>query len=215
VKPFALKYKYKIQFGFIDALTSKQTVEDMHLDTSPNANWPTFAIRDSTLNHRYLFSKEEQTMPNQQQLEGFLEAFFAKTLMRTIRSEPVPEEPQQFAIQTIVASTFDTLVLNNEKDVFLEYYTQSCGPCKVMAPEWEKLAILYKSHEEGREKVMIGKIDMELNDVPTDIRGAPWLLLYAAGRKDKPVLYLGKMVMEDMARFLRKEGTHGVDALSG
>lgn len=122
-------------------------------------------------------------------------------------------EPQQNAVQTIVGTTFDALVLDSNKDVFIDYYTQSCAPCKVMAPEWEKLAQLYKADSSGCNKILIGKMDAEANDVSEDIRGFPWLLLYPSGKKDNPVQYLGKRFAKEMALFVKEYGTHQVDVV--
>lgn len=215
IHPLAKQYRSRIQFGIVDAQVSKQIVEDMHLNSSPNAKWPTFAIRNPAMNHRFLFDRQGQTIPSQPELSEYLESFFNGSLRRDIKSEPAPEEPQHDAAQTIVGLTFDTLVLNNsDKDVFVEFYTQSCGPCKAMAPQWEKLAQLYKDDERGCQMVMIGKIDAEANDVPWDVRGYPWLLLYPAGKKDAPVQYIGNRTVEDMALFVKEYGTFGVDIMA-
>jgi protein disulfide-isomerase A1 len=212
IRPLALKYKNKIQFGTIDVQISQDIVEEMHLDTSPTAKWPTFAIREPILDHRYLFDKNGQTSPSEQELSSFLSSFFEGTLKRDIHSEPIPTS-QTTAVQNIVGLTFDSLVLETDKDVFVEFYTQTCAPCKAMAPQWEKLAQSFDNNVEGKKRVMIGQIDAEANDVPGDIRGFPWLLLYPAGKKDEPVLYSGKTTVEDMALFVKQQGTFGVDVL--
>lgn len=152
-------------------------------------------------------------MPTHQKLSDYLEAFFNGNLKRDIKSEPVPVEPQPDAVQTIVGSTFDVLVLDETKDVFVDYYTQSCAPCKVMAPQWQKLAQLFRDDKEGCQKVLVGKMDAEANDVSDDIRGYPWLLLYPSGGKDRPVQYVGNRTVEDMALFVKEHGTHGVDVV--
>lgn len=213
VRPFAVQYKDRIQFAFIDAQTSLDSVEDMHLNDSHDAHWPTFAIYDPAKGHRYLFDKKAQSMPTHQQLSDYLEAFFKGNLKRDINSKPVPVEPQPDAVKTIVGLTFDKLVLDETKDVFVEYYTQSCAPCKVMAPQWEKLAQLFKDDEEGCKKILVGKMDAEANDVSADIRGYPWLLLYPSSSKDRPVQYLGNRTVQDMALFVKEHGTHEVDAV--
>jgi len=213
IKPLAKRYRGRIQFGITNHEVSKQTVEDMHLDPSFKSNWSTFAIRQPSKDFRYLFDKQGQSMPSQQQLTQYLEDFFNGKLERSIKSEPVPEEPQQDAVQTIVGQTFDRLVLDSDRDVFVDYYTQWCGPCKVMAPAWEKLAQLFRADSEGSRKVMVGKIDAEANDVPDGIRGYPWLVLYPAGSKDKPIQYPGKRTVAEMANFVRDNGKYGIDVM--
>lgn len=85
------------------------------------------------------------------------------------------------------------MILNDTKDVLVEFYTPWCAPCKALLPEYEKLAELYR----GNDKVVIAKLDYENNDVPKgDIRGVPWFKLYRAGKKDEPVTYSGERRVE-------------------
>lgn len=46
-------------------------------------------------------------------------------------------------------------IVGKEGVVFVDFYANWCGPCKMLAPELEKLATLY----EGRAKVL--KIDVD------------------------------------------------------
>jgi len=61
-------------------------------------------------------------------------------------------------------------------------------------------------------KVTIAKVDATLNDVPDEIQGFPTIKLYAAGKKDSPIDYAGPRTVEDLAKFIRENGSHGVDA---
>ena len=229
-----------MQFGFVRHDTSDHIADHIDLETSDKGSWPAFAINDLGKNVRYFFDKAGQALPTQQEISEYVDRFFKGEVKRDVRSElaideldkgfrrlkageakskakqditsePVPNEPQPGPVQTIVGHTFKSLVLDSEKDVFVDFYTQWCGPCKVMAPQWEKLARLYSEDAEGSQKVLIGKIDAEANDVPDYVRGFPWLVLYPAGQKDEPIQYVGNRMVEPMANFVRDMGTHRVD----
>jgi protein disulfide-isomerase A1 len=63
-------------------------------------------------------------------------------------------------------------------------------------------------------KVTIAKVDATANDVPDDISGFPTIKLYAAGKKGEPISYQGSRTVEDLAEFIKENGSHGVDALA-
>jgi len=64
------------------------------------------------------------------------------------------------------------------------------------------------------DKVTIAKVDATLNDVPDEIQGFPTIKLYAAGKKDAPVAYQGARTVEDLAQFIKENGSHSVDSSS-
>ena len=60
-------------------------------------------------------------------------------------------------LQHATDETFEQLVLKNEKPVVVDFWAAWCGPCKMVAPEMEKLAEKY----EGRVDVV--KVDVDAN----------------------------------------------------
>lgn len=46
-------------------------------------------------------------------------------------------------IKNATDETFEALVLNNDKPVVVDFWAAWCGPCKMVAPEMEKLAAKY------------------------------------------------------------------------
>jgi len=63
-------------------------------------------------------------------------------------------------------------------------------------------------------QVTIAKVDATANDVPDDISGFPTIKLYAAGQKGAPIAYQGSRTVEDLAEFIKENGSHHVDALA-
>ena len=53
--------------------------------------------------------------------------------------------------------TFDALVLNSDKPVVVDFWAAWCGPCKMVAPELEKLAAKYDG------VVDVVKVDVDAN----------------------------------------------------
>ena len=61
------------------------------------------------------------------------------------------------SIQHATDETFEQLVLHNDKPVLVDFWATWCGPCKMVAPEIEKIAAKY----EGAVDVV--KVDVDAN----------------------------------------------------
>ena len=61
------------------------------------------------------------------------------------------------AIKVATDTTFEAEVLHNDKPVVVDFWAAWCGPCKLVAPEMEKIAEKY----EGAIDVV--KVDVDAN----------------------------------------------------
>lgn len=167
---------------------------------------PAFAIREPVKNLR--FPLNEPRGPLEDELEGFVQDFLDGKLLPTIKSEPIPEQGES-PLAHVVALNYQEIVLNEEKDVLLEFCIELCNPCRMLLPTLEQLARLYDLDTKLKSQVTIGTINVDANDIPERrIQGFPTLKLYPAGSKDTPVLYPGTRTLKDLADFIRDHGTH-------
>lgn len=60
-------------------------------------------------------------------------------------------------IQNVTDSTFQTVVLGSDRPTIVDFWATWCGPCKMVAPEMQKLADKYDG------KVNVVKVDVDAN----------------------------------------------------
>lgn len=136
-----------------------------------------------------------------------MDDFVAGKLEPSIKSEPVPKS-QDGPVTIVVAKNYKEIVLDDKKDVLLEFYAPWCGHCKALSPKYDELGGLFKDQA---DKVVISKVDATANDVPEEIQGFPTIKLFPAGKKDEPIDYSGPRTVEDLAAFVRDNGSNKVD----
>jgi protein disulfide-isomerase A1 len=112
---------------------------------------------------------------------AFVNEAIAGTYQGYKKSEPIPAANDD-AVKVIVGKTFEEIVFDKEKDVFVEFYAPWCGHCKKLAPVWDELGEVF---EDKAPHLVIAKIDATANSYPEtiDVRGFPTLIFFPADNK--------------------------------
>lgn len=201
LKSVAEKYKGKVNIGVIDAKTFGAHAANLNLKTD---KFPSFAIQEIQKNQKFPFDQEKELTADN--IAKFLKDFVAGKIEPSIKSEPIPES-QDGPVTIVVAKNYDDVVLDDKKDVLVEFYAPWCGHCKALAPKYDDLGTQY-ANSEFKDKVVIAKVDATANDVPDEIQGFPTIKLFPAGDKKNPVTYEGARTVEDLVKFIEEKGKY-------
>ena len=89
------------------------------------------------------------------------------------------------AIKTATDTTFEDVVLHNDRPVVVDFWAAWCGPCKLVAPEMEKLAAKYEG------AIDIVKVDVDANPGLSrafNILSIPTIAFFAPGKQPMGVV---------------------------
>ncbi|KAF4354007.1 probable protein disulfide-isomerase A6 [Cannabis sativa] len=107
------------------------------------------------------------------------------------------------SVVVLSSDNFDEVVLNNEKDVLVEFYAPWCGHCKSLAPIYEKVASAFKLDED----VVIANLDADkYRDLAEKygISGFPTLKFFPKGNKAGED-YDGGRDVDDFVTFINEK----------
>jgi protein disulfide-isomerase A1 len=158
---------------------------------------PGIVAEDRTNNKNYVFPEDKEVKAAD--LKAHLKGFTEGTLVATLKTQEEPAT-QPNAVYTLVGKSFERIVLDDSKDVFVEFYAPWCGHCKSLAPKYEQLAKGLAEHK----SIVIAQIDSTENDTPASVQGFPTLIFYPAGDKTNPVTYEGDRSVDAMHEFVIK-----------
>ncbi|KAL2316424.1 putative protein disulfide-isomerase C1F5.02 [Schizosaccharomyces pombe] len=193
-QPLAKKYQDTLRFAFLDAVRYGAVAKQMNVES----DWPAFVIANLESMLKYPFPTTELTA---KAMTKFVGDFVDGKLQPKIKSQPIPESQEDLVV--LVADNFDDIVMDETKDVLVEFYAPWCGHCKNLAPTYEKLAEEYSDDS----NVVVAKIDATENDISVSISGFPTIMFFKANDKVNPVRYEGDRTLEDLSAFIDKHAS--------
>jgi len=144
-------------------------------------------------------------LESDKEMRAFIEEFLAGKLKQHLLSADLPDDWDKNAVKVLVASNFDEVALDVEKDVLVEFYAPWCGHCKQLAPIYDKLGEKFADND----KIVVAKMDSTVNELEhTKINSFPTIKLYKKG-DNKIVEYNGERTLEGLSKFLESDGTYG------
>ncbi|XP_044492242.1 protein disulfide-isomerase like 2-1-like [Mangifera indica] len=106
-------------------------------------------------------------------------------------------------VVVLTADNFDVVVLDESKDVLVEFYAPWCGHCKNLAPTYEKVATAFKTEED----VVIANLDADkYKDLAEKygVSGYPTLKFFPKGNKAGED-YDGGRDLDDFVSFINEK----------
>lgn len=150
--------------------------------------------------HKYYFGQDFE----EKAFVKFAEGVVSGAIQPDYKSADIPtgEDAKDGDVVVVVGKNFDDIVLDEKKDVLVEAYAPWCGHCKSLAPVYRKLAKRFV----GVDSVVIAKFEATSNEHQlVKVEGFPSIMLFPAGKDQKPVVYSGDRSLKDMTQFLKKE----------
>jgi protein disulfide-isomerase A1 len=120
----ATKHKGVVNFATIDAKAFGAHAGNLNLQPD---QFPAFAIQETVKNQKFPFDQSNKI--DAKTVGKFLDDFVAGKVHPSVKSEPIPEK-QEGPVQVIVAHNYEDIVMEEDKDVLVEFYAPWCGHCK-------------------------------------------------------------------------------------
>eukprot|EP00826_Nyctotherus_ovalis_P057044 TRINITY_DN7792_c0_g4_i2.p1 TRINITY_DN7792_c0_g4~~TRINITY_DN7792_c0_g4_i2.p1 ORF type:complete len:314 (-),score=35.82 TRINITY_DN7792_c0_g4_i2:67-1008(-) len=147
--------------------------------------------------------KGEFTFPA---MKAFIEECRKGNYKRFYPSQPVPSS-NSGPVYRVVGSTFQSEVIDSDKDVILKFYDDYCPYCETLKPVYEEVAKSFNG------KVKFCEINGNVNDVEGHlIDKFPTVLVFLKGQKETPTEYEGELAVEPLLAFIEVQtGIHAED----
>jgi protein disulfide isomerase family A protein 3 len=196
----ASEFKRKLTFAVSDRHDFNHELEEYGLGDKKDVKDKPLVAAQSATGEKYPMT-DEFSIEN---LQKFAQAVLDGKIEAYMKSEPIPEDNDS-GVRVVVGKNFKDIV-NQDKDVLVEFYAPWCGHCKKLTPIFDELAEKL-ADEDG---VIIAKMDATANDVPPlfNVQGFPTLYFAKKDQKTSPVQYQGGRELDDFIKYLARESTN-------
>jgi protein disulfide-isomerase A1 len=137
----------------------------------------------------------------------YVNEFLDGKLKAALKSEaPVPADTAG-PVTILRGESFNDIVMNNDKDVFVEFYAPWCGHCKKLTPIWDELGEKFAAND----NVVIAKMDSTANEIDVEgvaVKGFPTLFWFKGDDKAHPVAYQGARELDDLEAYVNANSKH-------
>jgi len=137
---------------------------------------------------------------SEENLADFVDSCLKGEIKPILKSAPEPKK-NDGPVKVIVGNTFEKLVMDESKDVLIEFYAPWCGHCKSLEPIYKKLGQKYKNEK----NLVIAKMDATANDFPPEykVEGFPTIYFAPPGKKSSPMKYDGDRTLDGFSKYLQ------------
>ncbi|ORX80531.1 hypothetical protein K493DRAFT_389936 [Basidiobolus meristosporus CBS 931.73] len=198
-------FRGSISFGLING--AEYQVFAGLLNIQPR--FPALAIQTPANNAKYVLPQDIPV--GAESVRDFAYQFLQGKAQPSLLSEDIPETNDGL-VKIVVGKEFNRIVMDQEKDVVVEFYESSCGAgCNEIDPLYEAVARKF-SHQKG---LLFAKMDMKYNELPIDknleIIGFPSVKLFKAGQPKEAIDFEGAQEFNAFVDFLRQHSTYPTD----
>ena len=173
-------------------------------------DFPTFVFVDMSSGSslkKFPFSGD---IKDAEAVSAHINAVLSGELKASLKSEEVSPADTAGNVKVLKGTSFNEIVMDNDKDVLVEFYAPWCGHCKKLAPTWDELGNKFSSVD----SVVIAKMDATANEIDVDgvdVKGFPTLYFFPGKDKKNPVRYESGRELEDFVEYLKENAATKFD----
>jgi len=151
------------------------------------------------------YKPEDESNLDPSVVAGFVQGVLDGKIKQHLLSQALPEDWDKTPVKVLVASNFDEIAFDKNKDVLVEFYAPWCGHCKQLAPIYDELGEAMKD----RDDVVVAKLDATANELEhTKVGSFPTIKLYKKG-SNEAVEYNGERTLDGLKKFIESGGEFG------
>jgi protein disulfide-isomerase A1 len=198
----AKKVKGRIQCVITDIKEGLETRLAEYIGVTA-ADLPSVRIADTRSD---LLKYNMQGEITEENIMKFIDDWENGSLGAHFKSEEIPKT-QEGDVIVVVGKSFNDIVMDDSKDVLVEFYAPWCGHCKKIAPIYDEVAKNLKHNT----NLVIAKVDSTANEVSqVAIKGFPTIKFFPAGKKSSPIDFDGDRTVEGFTTWLEKHVTNKI-----